>query len=189
MRILLVNPSYPLEEFPRLLVTLPYLAAALRAEGHEVEILDLLLARTRRPRRSRTGWLASDPSWWAPARSHSTTTSPRSSPRWLASATNACRSRWVVRTSRSRSRARSGICPPSTSSGSARGSTLWWSSPARSMAGWTCATSAAWRCGTASASCARHRAPSRTTWTGSRPRRATWFRSPATWRSTRTRAS
>jgi radical SAM superfamily enzyme YgiQ (UPF0313 family) len=43
MRILLVNPSYPLEEFPRLLVTLPYLAAALRAEGHEVEILDLLL--------------------------------------------------------------------------------------------------------------------------------------------------
>ena len=46
MRILLVNPSYPFEEFPRLLVTLPYLAAALRAEGHEVEILDLLLART-----------------------------------------------------------------------------------------------------------------------------------------------
>ena len=46
MRVLLVNPSYPLEEFPRLLVTLPYLAAALRAEGHEVEILDLLLART-----------------------------------------------------------------------------------------------------------------------------------------------
>ncbi len=46
MRVLLVNPSYPFEEFPRLLVTLPYLAAALRAEGHEVEILDLLLART-----------------------------------------------------------------------------------------------------------------------------------------------
>jgi len=46
MRILLINPSYPFEEFPRLLVTLPYLAAALRAEGHEVEILDLLLART-----------------------------------------------------------------------------------------------------------------------------------------------
>jgi len=46
LRILLVNPSYPFEEFPRLLVTLPYLAAALRAEGHEVEILDLLLART-----------------------------------------------------------------------------------------------------------------------------------------------
>jgi radical SAM superfamily enzyme YgiQ (UPF0313 family) len=46
MRVLLVNPSYPLEEFPRLLVTLPYLAAALRADGHEVEILDLLLART-----------------------------------------------------------------------------------------------------------------------------------------------
>ncbi len=46
MRVLLINPSYPLEEFPRLLVTLPYLAAALRAEGHEVEILDLLLART-----------------------------------------------------------------------------------------------------------------------------------------------
>jgi radical SAM superfamily enzyme YgiQ (UPF0313 family) len=46
MRILLVNPSYPLEEFPRLLVTLPYLAAALRAEGHEVEILDLLLTHT-----------------------------------------------------------------------------------------------------------------------------------------------
>ena len=46
MRILLVNPSYPFEEFPRLLVTLPYLASALRAEGHEVEILDLLLART-----------------------------------------------------------------------------------------------------------------------------------------------
>jgi len=41
MRILLVNPSYPLEEFPRLLVTLPYLVA-LRAQsrrevgkGHE----------------------------------------------------------------------------------------------------------------------------------------------------------
>lgn len=48
MRILLVNPSYPFEEFPRLLVTLPYLAAALRAQGHEVEILDLLLARTTR---------------------------------------------------------------------------------------------------------------------------------------------
>jgi len=46
MRVLLVNPSYPFEEFPRLLVTLPYVAAALRAEGHEVEILDLLLART-----------------------------------------------------------------------------------------------------------------------------------------------
>jgi radical SAM superfamily enzyme YgiQ (UPF0313 family) len=46
MRILLINPSYPFEEFPRLLVTLPYLAAALRAEGHEVEILDLLLTHT-----------------------------------------------------------------------------------------------------------------------------------------------
>ncbi len=46
MRILLINPSYPFEEFPRLLVTLPYLASALQAEGHEVEILDLLLART-----------------------------------------------------------------------------------------------------------------------------------------------
>ena len=46
MRILLINPSYPFEEFPRLLVTLPYLASALRAEGHEVEILDLLLSRT-----------------------------------------------------------------------------------------------------------------------------------------------
>jgi len=48
VRVLLVNPSYPFEEFPRLLVTLPYLASALRAEGHEVEILDLLLARTTR---------------------------------------------------------------------------------------------------------------------------------------------
>ena len=46
MRVLLVNPSYPFEEFPRLLVTLPYVASALRAQGHEVEILDLLLART-----------------------------------------------------------------------------------------------------------------------------------------------
>jgi len=46
LRVLLINPSYPFEEFPRLLVTLPYVAAALRAEGHEVEILDLLLART-----------------------------------------------------------------------------------------------------------------------------------------------
>jgi hypothetical protein len=46
VRVLLINPSYPFEEFPRLLVTLPYVAAALRAEGHEVEILDLLLART-----------------------------------------------------------------------------------------------------------------------------------------------
>jgi anaerobic magnesium-protoporphyrin IX monomethyl ester cyclase len=46
MRILLINPSYPFEEFPRLLVTLPYLASALRAAGHEVEILDLLLTRT-----------------------------------------------------------------------------------------------------------------------------------------------
>jgi radical SAM superfamily enzyme YgiQ (UPF0313 family) len=46
VRILLVNPSYPFEEVPRLLVTLPYLASALRAQGHEVEILDLLLART-----------------------------------------------------------------------------------------------------------------------------------------------
>jgi hypothetical protein len=48
LRILLVNPSYPFEEFPRLLVTLPYLASALRAQGHEVEILDLLLSRTTR---------------------------------------------------------------------------------------------------------------------------------------------
>jgi radical SAM superfamily enzyme YgiQ (UPF0313 family) len=48
VRVLLVNPSYPFEEFPRLLVTLPYLASSLRAEGHEVEILDLLLARTTR---------------------------------------------------------------------------------------------------------------------------------------------
>jgi radical SAM superfamily enzyme YgiQ (UPF0313 family) len=48
VRVLLINPSYPFEEFPRLLVTLPYLASALRAEGHEVEILDLLLARTTR---------------------------------------------------------------------------------------------------------------------------------------------
>jgi len=46
MRVLLVNPSYPFEEIPRLLVTLPYLAATLRADGHEVEILDLLLAHT-----------------------------------------------------------------------------------------------------------------------------------------------
>jgi radical SAM superfamily enzyme YgiQ (UPF0313 family) len=46
LRVLLVNPSYPFEEFPRLLVTLPYVASALRAQGHEVEILDLLLART-----------------------------------------------------------------------------------------------------------------------------------------------
>jgi radical SAM superfamily enzyme YgiQ (UPF0313 family) len=46
VRVLLINPSYPFEEFPRLLVTLPYVAAALRADGHEVEILDLLLART-----------------------------------------------------------------------------------------------------------------------------------------------
>ena len=46
VRVLLVNPSYPFEEFPRLLVTLPYVASALRADGHEVEILDLLLART-----------------------------------------------------------------------------------------------------------------------------------------------
>jgi len=46
MRILLINPSYPFEEFPRLLVTMPYLASSLRAEGHEVEILDLLLSRT-----------------------------------------------------------------------------------------------------------------------------------------------
>jgi radical SAM superfamily enzyme YgiQ (UPF0313 family) len=46
VRVLLINPSYPFEEFPRLLVTLPYVAAALRAQGHEVEILDLLLART-----------------------------------------------------------------------------------------------------------------------------------------------
>jgi radical SAM superfamily enzyme YgiQ (UPF0313 family) len=46
VRVLLINPSYPFEEFPRLLVTLPYVASALRAEGHEVEILDLLLART-----------------------------------------------------------------------------------------------------------------------------------------------
>ena len=42
----LINPSYPFEEFPRLLVTLPYVASVLRSEGHEVEILDLLLART-----------------------------------------------------------------------------------------------------------------------------------------------
>src|SRR5262245_5174547 len=59
MRILLINPSYPFEEFPRLLVTLPYVASALRAEGHEVEILDLLPARPtpeqieRRMQRSR----------------------------------------------------------------------------------------------------------------------------------------
>src|SRR5215831_8957496 len=46
VRVLLVNPSYPFEEFPRLLVTLPYVASALRAQGHEVEILDLLLSRT-----------------------------------------------------------------------------------------------------------------------------------------------
>ena len=46
MRVLLINPSYPFEEFPRLLVTLPYVASALRAQGHEVEILDLLLSRT-----------------------------------------------------------------------------------------------------------------------------------------------
>jgi anaerobic magnesium-protoporphyrin IX monomethyl ester cyclase len=46
MRVLLVNPPFPLEEQPRLLVTLPYLAAALRAAGHEVEILDLLLEHT-----------------------------------------------------------------------------------------------------------------------------------------------
>jgi radical SAM superfamily enzyme YgiQ (UPF0313 family) len=46
VRVLLINPSYPFEEFPRLLVTLPYVASALRADGHEVEILDLLLART-----------------------------------------------------------------------------------------------------------------------------------------------
>ena len=46
MRVLLINPSYPFEEFPRLLVTMPYVASALQSEGHEVEILDLLLSRT-----------------------------------------------------------------------------------------------------------------------------------------------
>jgi radical SAM superfamily enzyme YgiQ (UPF0313 family) len=46
VRVLLINPSYPFEEFPRLLVTLPYVASALRAQGHEVEILDLQRTRT-----------------------------------------------------------------------------------------------------------------------------------------------
>ena len=35
MRVLLINPSYPFEEIPRLLVTLPYLAAALRTVTEE----------------------------------------------------------------------------------------------------------------------------------------------------------
>lgn len=43
MRILLINPPYPLSEFPSLTTGLSSIAAVLLKEGHVIEILDLLL--------------------------------------------------------------------------------------------------------------------------------------------------
>ncbi len=142
MRVLLINPSYPFEEFPRLLVTLPYLAAALRSEGHEVEILDLLLARTtpdkieRRMERFRP----------AGRRHHLGHAEPphRRGHRGGGAQVRRARPDRDGRPARrpSRSKARSGAFPRSTTSRSARASTRCANWCARSRAAWTCATCA-----------------------------------------------
>ncbi len=45
MRTLLVNPPYPFSEIPILPMSLSYLAGVLEHNGHEVQILDLLVSR------------------------------------------------------------------------------------------------------------------------------------------------
>jgi radical SAM superfamily enzyme YgiQ (UPF0313 family) len=43
MRILLINPPYPLSEYPSLITGLSSIAAVLLREGHDVEVLDMLV--------------------------------------------------------------------------------------------------------------------------------------------------
>ena len=45
MRTLLINPPYPISEFPTIPMGLAYVAAVLRKEGHEVRIADFLVSK------------------------------------------------------------------------------------------------------------------------------------------------
>lgn len=48
MRALFIVPPYPIEEYPALATGSVYLAANLRAHGHQVEVLDLLVSEPRK---------------------------------------------------------------------------------------------------------------------------------------------
>jgi radical SAM superfamily enzyme YgiQ (UPF0313 family) len=48
LKILFIIPPYPIEEYPALSTGSMYLAAVLQREGHEVEVLDLLLSEPTR---------------------------------------------------------------------------------------------------------------------------------------------
>ena len=123
MRILLINPSYPFEEFPRLLVTLPVRrlrAARRRPRGRDPR--PAARAHDARQDRAAHGALP------AAARGHHLghAQSPhRDGHRGGGAQVRRarCRSPWAGRTSPSRSKARSATCRPSTTSGSARAST------------------------------------------------------------------
>jgi anaerobic magnesium-protoporphyrin IX monomethyl ester cyclase len=45
MRTLLINPPYPLTEWPSMPLGLSYIAAVLERNGFEVEVLDLLVSQ------------------------------------------------------------------------------------------------------------------------------------------------
>lgn len=54
MKILLIIPPYPIEEYPALSTGSMYLAAMLLGEGHSVEVLDLLISEASREKVERT---------------------------------------------------------------------------------------------------------------------------------------
>lgn len=54
MRILFIVPPYPIEEYPALATGSVYLAANLRAQGHQVRVLDLLVSEPRKDKVEQT---------------------------------------------------------------------------------------------------------------------------------------
>ena len=54
MRTLLINPPYPISEFPTIPMGLAYVAAVLRKEGHEVRIADFLVSKYSKEKLGRT---------------------------------------------------------------------------------------------------------------------------------------
>lgn len=48
MKVLFIVPPYPIEEYPALATGSVYLAANLRAHGHQVQVLDLLVSEPRK---------------------------------------------------------------------------------------------------------------------------------------------
>lgn len=54
MRVLFIVPPYPIEEYPALATGSVYLAASLRAHGHQVQVLDLLVSEPRKDKVEQT---------------------------------------------------------------------------------------------------------------------------------------